>query len=120
MSNDNYLVPIDYVVMAFILTVPVLIGAYYGFFRRQSAQALLTGDTRMSTLPVAASIMITFFSAVNILGYPAEIYRYGIQIFMLSVVAGIFTPLSALLFVPVLYNLKLTSSFEVFRIELSI
>jgi len=46
-------------------------------------------------------------------GYPAEVYSFGIEIFMMTMVASVFIPLSAVTFVPVFFNMKLTSIYEV-------
>ena len=67
----------------------------------------------MSTIPVAMSICVSFISAILILGAPAEMYMYGTQYWLTWIGLTIASVLAALLFVPLLYPLKLTSSYEV-------
>ena len=39
----------------------------------------LTGNASISPIPIAFSLLASFFSATALLGMPAEIYQYGIQ-----------------------------------------
>ena len=39
----------------------------------------LTANKSMSAFPIALSILATFFSSSSLLGFPAEVYQYGIQ-----------------------------------------
>ena len=67
----------------------------------------------MNWLPVGLSIMVTFTSAVLYVGVPAEVYIYGVSFVLFGF--GIFMSMviTVLLFVPLLYPLKLTSTYEV-------
>ena len=60
------------------------------------------------------SIVVSFMSAIAILGLVAETYRYGVQaVLMYSPAFIIALVLSERLFVPWIYRLKLTSIYEV-------
>lgn len=39
----------------------------------------LTANHSMSAFPIALSLLATFFSSSSLLGFPAEVYQYGIQ-----------------------------------------
>lgn len=39
----------------------------------------LTANHSMSAFPIALSLLATFFSSSSLLGFPAEVYLYGIQ-----------------------------------------
>ena len=67
----------------------------------------------MQVFPVAISILVSFASAIMILGTPAEMYTAGTLYFLYMFGLLIALVLSAQMFVPLLYPLKLTSSFEV-------
>lgn len=43
----------------------------------------LTGNHSMSAFPIALSLLATFFSSSSLLGFPAEVYQYGIQYWMI-------------------------------------
>ena len=68
----------------------------------------------MSLLPVAMSICVSFISAILILGAPAEMYMYGTQYWITWIGLSLASLLAGLIFVPLLYPLNLTSSYEVF------
>ena len=56
---------------------------------------------------------MSFMSAIMILGASAEMYTHGTQYWIIWFGIGIASVLSILLFVPLLYPLKLTSANEV-------
>ena len=67
----------------------------------------------MSALPVALSVMASFFSASNILGAPAEIYLRG-TMYWIGVFTAMLTPLvGAFIFGPLFHSLKILSVYEV-------
>ena len=70
-------------------------------------------DRKMGVLPVALSMLATSMSAITVLGTPSEIYVFGSQFWMMWTGYLIMIPLSTHFFLPVFYNLKLTSVFEV-------
>ena len=70
-------------------------------------------DRNMGVLPVALSMLASFMSAITVLGTPSEIYVFGTQYWMVWIGYVIMIPLAAHFFLPVFYNLKLTSVFEV-------
>ena len=39
----------------------------------------LTGNASISPIPIAFSLLASFYSATALLGMPAEVYQYGIQ-----------------------------------------
>ena len=48
-----------------------------------------------------------------LLGFPGEVYGFGIQLFMSSLILVLFVPPSMYIFMVVFYKMKLTSVFEV-------
>lgn len=57
----------------------------------------LTGNKSMSAIPIALSLLATFFSSSSLLGFPAEVYQYGIQywimlcgVWIVPLIGGIF------------------------------
>jgi SSS family transporter len=112
MSGINHFGIIDYIVVAATLLISLFIGIYYATISKNTTEDLLVGGRGLGALPVAASILVTYLSAVSILGYPAEVFYNGAEIFIMTLISMFITPLSAYLFVPVLYNLKLTSVYS--------
>ena len=106
---------VDFVVFGGILLISLGIGVYFSFSggKQKTLEEYLVGDRRISCLPVAVSLLVTFQSGISLLGLPVEIYYYGTQIMF-----GIFGLVTgyvcvAIFIVPVLHPLKITSTYEV-------
>lgn len=111
----------DWVLFAAMLAVSAGIGVFYALKdmfgkKANSTGEFLMGGRNMQLLPVAVSILVSFMSAILILGTPAEMYTAGTLYFMYLLGMILAIILSSALFVPLLYPLTLTSSFEVIRI----
>ncbi|ESO87861.1 hypothetical protein LOTGIDRAFT_179213 [Lottia gigantea] len=104
----------DYVVFALMLLVSAFIGIFYAVKARKNTSTgdFLMASRGMSIIPVAVSILVSFMSAILILGTPAEMYTAGTQYFVYLIGMCAAIVISALVFVPLLYPLKITSSFE--------
>lgn len=108
----------DYLVFALFLGANISVGLYQGFKpyftkEEESAQQYLVANRNMSIFPVALSILSAFLSAILILGTPAEIYTEGSMYWMYVWGMMLSCVFATILFVPLLYPLKLTSSYEV-------
>uniref|UniRef100_A0A1I8I2K6 Sodium-coupled monocarboxylate transporter 1 n=3 Tax=Macrostomum lignano TaxID=282301 RepID=A0A1I8I2K6_9PLAT len=105
---------VDYVVFSLFLSVSLGIGIYFAFAgdRQRTAKEFLTGNRSLSLVPVAVSILVSFTSAILILGAPAELYLNGTMYLLYTIGKVIAIILASLIFVPLFYPLKLTSSFE--------
>ena len=68
---------------------------------------------RLRVLPVALSIFMSVVSGIFVLGTTAEMYLYGTQMWVDSIGRSFAIAISAHLFVPLMFNLKLTSVFTV-------
>ena len=105
----------DYGVFALMLLVSTGIGLWVGVARggQRSAEDFFTGGRRLSALPVGLSLAASFMSAVQVLGVPAEAYRYGLKFLWMCLGQLLNSLLTALLFLPIFYRLGLTSTYEV-------
>lgn len=112
--GKNYLGIVDYIVIVATLFFSLFIGFLYGVKGRISSnnEELFTGHRKMSVVPVAASMLVSDLSAITILGWPAEVYSYGSQIFLLTLMGPIFTIIGIFLFLEIMYDLKLTSVYK--------
>ena len=63
---------VDYCVFGATLLLSLLIGVYHAVRGKQTNEDLLLGGRSMSVLPVAVSIMVSFLSAILILGERRE------------------------------------------------
>lgn len=105
----------DYFIFILILVITIFIGLFFGLHLNEKLKFLwqkylkknaihseqntgsktmeyLTANKSMSAFPIALSLLSTFFSSSSLLGFPAEVYQYGIQYWM--VIIGVsFAPL---------------------------
>ncbi|KAK3095173.1 hypothetical protein FSP39_011031 [Pinctada imbricata] len=105
----------DYVIFVVTIVVSLGIGIFYAFSggRQRTTSEFLVGNRKMSVLPVAISLMVSFESSIMMLGIPAEIYTYGIQWIMANFGFFIADLASVKIMVPLIYPLKITSAYEV-------
>ncbi len=107
--GNNYFGAMDYILLGGTLLTSLLIGLYYGYTNKHTNEELLVGGRNMNVIPVAASVMVSYTSAITIIGFPSEIYAHGAQIYTMYLVSSVGIPISACLFVPFFYPMKLTS-----------
>ena len=105
----------DYVVFAITVVISIFIGLYYALSggRQRTTEEYLVGNRKMSVVPVALSLMVSFESSIMMLGYPAEIYVYGAQFWLTVVGFAIAIVLGVRIVVPLFHPLRITSAYEV-------
>ncbi|XP_046609714.1 putative sodium-dependent multivitamin transporter isoform X1 [Neodiprion virginianus] len=104
----------DYVVIILMLIISTSIGVYYRFTggRQKTSEEYYTANRSMSAAPVAIGLMVSFLSAVSLLGASAENYVYGTMYVVVNLGYVIATPVVAYLYLPVFFKLQATSAFE--------
>ena len=105
----------DYIVFVIAIVISLGIGIFYALSggRQRTTSEFLVGNRKMTALPVAISLMVSFKSSIMMLGYPAEVYTYGIQ-YIMGVFGWFVVNLAAVkLTVPHVHQLKITSAYEV-------
>ncbi|RUS90059.1 hypothetical protein EGW08_002172 [Elysia chlorotica] len=104
----------DYVIFALSIAISLGIGVYYAIVNKwkNNTEEYLVGGRSMSFAPTAISTMVSFQSAITMLGIPAESYCFGLQYIWYSMGMCASTLIFADLVVNVLYPLKLTSVYE--------
>lgn len=73
---------VDYVVFSVMMLISALIGIWYGCGpggKQKTTAEYLLGDRQMKNWPVAISLLVSYLSAITLLGVPSEIYTYGAQ-----------------------------------------
>ncbi|XP_010115583.1 PREDICTED: sodium/iodide cotransporter-like, partial [Chlamydotis macqueenii] len=104
----------DYGVFGLMLLISTGIGLFHGLTKgsQKTTEDFFTGGRQMSALPVGLSLSASFMSAIQVLGVPAEAYRYGVKFLWMCLGQLLNTLLTAQLFLPVFYRLGLTSTYE--------
>uniref|UniRef100_A0A3Q3JRI5 Solute carrier family 5 member 5 n=1 Tax=Monopterus albus TaxID=43700 RepID=A0A3Q3JRI5_MONAL len=103
----------DYAVFATMLLVSMAIGLFQALKKKPgngSADDFFTGGRSMPAVPVGLSLCASFMSAVQVLGVPAETYRYGFKFLYMCLGQSINSLLTAYLFLPVFFRLGITST----------
>lgn len=67
----------------------------------------------MNIIPLAIALMVSFMSAITLLGISAEVYTRGTQFTMFYVGFAFGTPIVAHFYLPVFWELQTKSVFEV-------
>ena len=104
----------DYLVFVGVLLFSLAIGLYHAFTggKQRTTKEFLVGNRGLHVIPVTLSILVSFVSAILVLGTPAEMYTRGTLLLMRTIGYCFACVLSSLLFVPLFFPLKITSSFE--------
>uniref|UniRef100_A0AAY4DK19 Solute carrier family 5 member 5 n=1 Tax=Denticeps clupeoides TaxID=299321 RepID=A0AAY4DK19_9TELE len=106
----------DYAVFAAMLAVSVAIGLYQALKKgrgQDNVEEFFRGSRSMPAVPVGLSLCASFMSAVQVLGVPSEAYRYGLKFVYMCLGQGLNCLVTAVFFVPVFYDLGITSSNQV-------
>lgn len=115
MADDRFSV-VDYVVFSVMMLISALIGIWYGCGpggKQKTTAEYLLGDRKMSNWPVAISLLVSYLSAITLLGVPSEIYTYGGQYYVLILSYFIICGTVAIIFVPMFRRVNITCANEV-------
>ncbi|XP_071105137.1 sodium-coupled monocarboxylate transporter 2-like [Haliotis cracherodii] len=104
----------DYTITAAMLVCSAAIGAFYVIKDRHnnSIKEYLLGGRSMHYIPVSMSLLVTYLSALSLLGAPAEVYRSNTMLFWfgVSVAAGCW--IVSRVFLPFFYQLGISNVFQ--------
>ncbi|CAH1108785.1 unnamed protein product [Psylliodes chrysocephalus] len=104
---------IDYIMFAFMLGICLIVGLFFGLFKKnKNSQEYLVGSRNMPVIPIAMSLIATWVSGISLLGIPTEIYVYGIQYAYIIIGFLVTTFIFKSIYLPVFQGLKLTSTYE--------
>uniref|UniRef100_H3CN89 Solute carrier family 5 member 8 n=1 Tax=Tetraodon nigroviridis TaxID=99883 RepID=H3CN89_TETNG len=102
----------DYAVLVVMLAVSMAIGVYFAWTSRGSAQEFLTGGRKLSIFPVSMSLIASLMSSITVLSNPAEVYCFGAVFACFGVTYITATAIASETFLPVIYRLSITSTYE--------
>lgn len=114
MEKDSFGV-VDYVVFSIMLLISALIGVWQACVggKQNTTAEYLLADRRMNFLPVSISVLVSYLSAISLLGLPAEIFFYGTQ-FYLTIIGMVLTCCVAnAIFLPMFRRIRITCVNEV-------
>ncbi|XP_057335777.1 putative sodium-dependent multivitamin transporter [Microplitis mediator] len=104
----------DYVVITLTLAISVAIGLYYRLTggRQKTVEEYFSANKTMGPLSISICLMVSFMSAITLLGVSAENYAYGTHFVIINLSYLIGTPLVCYGYLPVFYKLQATSTYE--------
>ena len=114
-TQDKFSV-VDYVVFSIMLLISALIGVWYGCGpggKQKTTAEYLLANRNMRHFPVAISLLVSYLSAITLLGVPSEVYTYGGQYYVLIVSYFIICGVVAVVFVPMFRRVNITCANEV-------
>ena len=104
----------DYTTFAALLVVSTAIGVYFGWKDRKTKDDnnYALGGQSFSAFPVALSLTATSLSAITMMGSPSEYYYYGSTYAWVGMADVISCVVAAFIYLPIYYNLGITSIYE--------
>lgn len=108
---------IDIVVFGILLLANLALGLYFAFFKCGkgvvTTRDLFLGSRTLNMVPLALSTMASTVSGLSMVAFTAHFYAYGLHMTWNVPSFLLYMPFLVNLVVPTLYNLRLTSVFEV-------
>lgn len=110
MTNSG-LVWFDYVIIFTYLGLVVGFGSL--FYRQQkSTEDFFLGGRSIGWFPIGISIMASLFSAITLMGSPAEYFTHNIELYLFHTAVLLVAPLILFVFMPFYHKLKVVSAYE--------
>ncbi|VVC39885.1 Sodium/solute symporter [Cinara cedri] len=105
---------VEYVTFAVMLGLSTAVGLYYGCVdgKQNTVSEYFLGGKRMSVFPITMSLIASHISGITLLGIPSEVYSYGTQLLILGLPNAIALVAIIYVYLPVFYELQLTSVYE--------
>lgn len=71
----------DYLILVSFLVISMVIGIYHSLTggKQRTMEEFIMANRRLKVIPTAISLLVTFQSAIAIIGFSAETYFFGIQ-----------------------------------------
>ncbi|OAD54198.1 Putative sodium-dependent multivitamin transporter [Eufriesea mexicana] len=104
----------DYAVIVVTMIISSAIGVYYRLTggKQRSTEEYFMANRTMRVAPVAIGLMVSYLSAVSVLGVSSENYVYGTQYAVINISYGLATPVVAYLYLPIFFKIGKASAFE--------
>ena len=115
----------DYLVFGAMLAISAIIGLFFMYRDKKREKNndvdnyLLAGRMISNPFPPAMSLTASFMSALTVLGTPLEFYMYGTMFLWCGLAYLLVAMMVAHFFLPVIYNLGVSTSYEYLRLRFS-
>ncbi|CAH1367562.1 unnamed protein product [Tenebrio molitor] len=104
----------DYLILVLTLVFSTLIGIYFGCFgsKQSTTREYLFGGKKMKVLPVGLSLIVSHFSAITIIGVPADVYSFGAFYWFTCFSQLLSFILALYIYYPVFFKRQLSTAYE--------
>lgn len=104
---------LDYTIVFLSLGTSIAIGVYYGFFNKsKTSEDYMFGNRQMKVLPIAISLVASQINPLTIIGFPSEIFVFGIT-FGFHFIGMMFVVLILIyLIIPIFYENNITNCYD--------
>lgn len=115
---------VDSIVFAVSLLISAGIGVYYAVLRRnrQTTRDYYVGNRQLGIVPVSLSLFASFISAIAVVGVPAEVYYYGLEMTTYVLAQLVAYPVVCVIYLPVYHRLAekrdVASAYEVSNLNI--
>ncbi|KAL1431971.1 hypothetical protein MTO96_013724 [Rhipicephalus appendiculatus] len=111
----------EYGVFGALMALNFGLGLYFSLRRKarsaDTTAEVFLGSRALRSFPLAASVVASLISSTGLVGFTGHFYAYGFHLIWSGLSTIAVTPLVACLFLPVFYNLRITSVFEYVRLR---
>ncbi|XP_014259655.1 sodium-coupled monocarboxylate transporter 1-like isoform X1 [Cimex lectularius] len=111
-SPTNHFGIADYCVFGGMLLISTMIGLYKSSSQKNTVAQFLTGRGKMSTVPVAISMLSGFVSSITLMGQPAEVYLHGAQPWLFGVSSFLLIPIVGWVLIPMFREKQYVSAYQ--------
>nr|XP_039272969.1 sodium-coupled monocarboxylate transporter 1-like [Styela clava]XP_039272970.1 sodium-coupled monocarboxylate transporter 1-like [Styela clava] len=110
---------VDYAVFGGLLFVSAAIGIFYAWKDRheKDAEAYLVGKGKMSPIPVAISLCVSYVSGLLMVGFPTLVYYFGAVTCWYSAAYFVGPWITGLYYIPMFFRLDIMSVYEILEMR---
>lgn len=108
---------VEYATFGTLMCANLGLGLYFSVHRRKTTVAtteeVFLGSRTLRTLPLAMSVLASMLSTIGVIGFSAHFYAFGFHYLWSFLSAPVVALVVTKVVIPVLYDLKVTSVFQV-------
>ncbi|XP_077541183.1 sodium/iodide cotransporter-like [Haemaphysalis longicornis] len=111
----------EHAVFGTLVVLNLVLGLYFSLRRKarlaDTTSEVFLGSRALRAIPLAASVVASLFSSMGMVGFVGHSYAFGFHLIWNHLAKLVLAPLAAYLFLPVFFDLRITSVFEYVRMR---
>ncbi|KAM7305005.1 putative sodium-dependent multivitamin transporter [Ixodes scapularis] len=112
--------PVEYAILGLLIGLNFGVGLYFSFVKtgpRKTTYEVFFASRTIHIFPLAVSMLASVMSGSGVIGFVAHYYAYGLHNVWTELTLIIILPIIVCVFIPVVYNLRVTSVFQYLRMR---